>query len=147
MTRDERPYMTSQEAKQFTKDFSELTTLLIAKLQHANTIEEAQVALSMMEDFAQYELPQAKTLYGMMLLMEGKPWYDVKKALDWLKKGAQEAAASKEHPAADSMYQYGLILLDGLYGVPCDPITGKYWIDKAAELGFKAAIKEQRKRW
>lgn len=84
--RDERPYMTAKEAKQFTKDFSELTTLLIGKLHHANTIEEAQVALSMMEDFTQYELPQAKTLYGMMLLMEGKPWYDVRKALGWLKK-------------------------------------------------------------
>lgn len=42
-------------AKQFTKDFSELTTLLIGKFYHANTIEEVQVALSMMEDFAKYE--------------------------------------------------------------------------------------------
>lgn len=35
--------MTASEAKQFTKDFSELTTLLIGKLHHANTIEEAIV--------------------------------------------------------------------------------------------------------
>ena len=49
---------------------------------------------------------------------------------------AEEADELKEHFAAESMYQYGMILLDGLHGVPRDPITGKYWIDKAAGMGF-----------
>ena len=60
---------------------------------------------------------------------------------------AEEADELKEHFAAESMYQYGMILLDGLHGVPRDPITGKYWIDKAAGMGFEPAINEQNKRW
>ena len=35
----------------------------------------------------------------------------------------------------------------GVYKVPRDPITGKYWIDKAAGWGFEPAINEQNKRW
>lgn len=142
-----RPYMSTKEAKQFTKDFSQLNARLIGKLTLAKTMEEAKEALSMLENLANFDLPQAKTLYGMMFLMNGKPWYDITKALYWLKKGAEEADGLKEHYAAESMYQYGMILLDGLHGVPRDPITGKYWIDKAAGMGFEPAINEQNKRW
>lgn len=63
------------------------------------------------------------------------------------KNGAEEADGLKEHFAAESMYQYGMMLLDGLHGVPRDPITGKYWIDKAAAGGYEPAIKLKRKRW
>lgn len=101
----------------------------------------------MLENLANFDLPQAKTLYGMMFLMNGKPWYDLTQALYWRKKGAEEADELKDHYAAESMYQYGMILLDGLRGVPRDPITGKYWIDKAAGMGFELAINEQNKRW
>ena len=52
-----------------------------------------------------------------------------------------------EHVAADSMYQYGIILLDGQFGVTRDPVEGKYRIDKAAEAGSKLAIQEQKRRW
>lgn len=69
-------------------------------------------------------------MYGLALLMVDKPWYDLKKGLEWLRKGAEEAAARTEHVAADSIYQYGIILLDGQFGVPRDPVEGKYWIDK-----------------
>ena len=30
----------------------------------------------------------------MMFLMNGKPWYDITKALYWLKKGAEEAGCA-----------------------------------------------------
>ena len=90
----------------------------------------------MLHEMAKYELPQAKTFYGLALLMEGKPWYDVEKGSKWLRKGAEEAEKA-EHDASYSMYQYGLMLLDGLQGVRQDPVNGKYWMDKAAEGGFK----------
>ena len=142
-----RPTMSREEAKQFTKDFSQLNARLIGKLTLAKTMEEAKEALSMLENLANFDLPQAKTLYGMMFLMNGKPWYDITKALYWLKKGAEEADGLKEHFAAESMYQYGMILLDGLHGVPRDPITGKYWIDKAAGMRFFAALEENEKKY
>ena len=88
------PTMSQAEAKQFTKDFSQLNARLIGKLTIAKTMEEAKEALSMLENLANFDLPQAKTLYGMMFLMNGKPWYDITKALYWLKKGAEEAGCA-----------------------------------------------------
>jgi TPR repeat protein len=109
-------------------------------------MNDAKEALGMLENLAGYDLPQAKTMYGLALLMQDKPWYDTKKGLLWLKKGADEADGN-EHDASFSMFQYGLVLVDGQMGVPADPVTGKYWIDKAAAAGYKPAVKEQKKRW
>lgn len=112
----------------------------------AETMGEAKQGLDMLKEMAKYELPQAKTFYGLALLMEGKPWYDVEKGSMWLRKGAEEAEVA-EHDASYSMYQYGLMLLDGLQGVRKDPVYGKYWMEKAAANGFKLAKKEVKQRW
>ena len=112
----------------------------------AETMGEAKQGLDMLKEMAKYELPQAKTFYGLALLMEGKPWYDVEKGSKWLRKGAEEAEVA-EHDASYSMYQYGLMLLDGLQGVGKDPVYGKYWMEKAAANGFKLAKKEVKQRW
>ena len=61
------------------------------------------------------------------------------------RKGAEEAE-NAEHDASYSMYQYGLMLLDGLQGVRKDPVYGKYWMEKAAANGFKPAKKEVKQR-
>lgn len=144
--KDTRPAMSANEAKEFTKLFGELNERIIATLSAAETAAEAKQALGMLENMAGYDLPQAKTMYGLALLMQDKPWYDSKKGLLWLKKGADEADGN-EHDASFSMFQYGIILVDGQLGVPADPITGKYWIDKAAAAGYEPAKKEQDKRW
>ena len=144
--KDTRPSMSANEAKEFTKLFGELNERIIATLSAAETAAEAKQALGMLENMAGYDLPQAKTMYGLALLMQDKPWYDSKKGLLWLKKGADEADGN-EHDASFSMFQYGIILVDGQLGVPADPVTGKYWIDKAAAAGYKPAVKEQKKRW
>ena len=144
--KDTRPAMSANEAKEFTKLFGELNERIIATLSAAETAAEAKQALGMLENMAGYDLPQAKTMYGLALLMQDKPWYDSKKGLLWLKKGADEADGN-EHDASFSMFQYGIILVDGQLGVPADPITGKYWIDKAAAAGYEPALKEQEKRW
>ena len=141
-----RPPMTPKEAKEFTKLYSKLNKEIIAILNAATTMEQAKEGLEMMRGMAGYDLPQAKTMYGLALIMEGKPWYDMKKGLEWMKKGAEEAV-THDHGASFCMYQLGLFLLDGLQGVPADPITGKYWIEKAAAAGHKEAKKELRKRW
>ncbi len=141
-----RPSMTPQESKEFTEIYSDLNKRILAVLSKAKTMNDAKEALGMLENLAGYDLPQAKTMYGLALLMQDKPWYDTKKGLLWLKKGADEADGN-EHDASFSMFQYGLVLVDGQMGVPADPVTGKYWIDKAAAAGYKPAVKEQKKRW
>jgi|LSQX01.1.fsa_nt_gb TPR repeat protein len=138
--------MTPQESKEFTEIYSDLNKRILAVLSKAKTMNDAKEALGMLENLAGYDLPQAKTMYGLALLMQDKPWYDSKKGLLWLKKGADEADGN-EHDASFSMFQYGIILVDGQLGVPADPITGKYWIDKAAAAGYEPAKKEQDKRW
>ena len=138
--------MTPQESKEFTEIYSDLNKRILAVLSKAKTMNDAKEALGMLENLAGYDLPQAKTMYGLALLMQDKPWYDSKKGLLWLKKGADEADGN-EHDASFSMFQYGIILVDGQLGVPADPITGKYWIDKAAAAGYEPAKKEQAKRW
>ena len=141
-----RPYMTPKEARRFTKEYVKLNKMLTARLVMAESMEEAKEPLSMLESIAKYELPQAKTFYGLALLMEGKPWYDVEKGTKWLRKGAEEAEKA-EHDASFSMYQYALMLLDGMQGIRQDPINGKYWMEKAAASGFKPAVKEAKHRW
>ena len=138
--------MTPQESKECTEMYSDLNKRILAVLSKAKTMNDAKEALGMLENLAGYDLPQAKTMYGLALLMQDKPWYDTKKGLLWLKKGADEADGN-EHDASFSMFQYGLVLVDGQMGVPADPVTGKYWIDKAAAAGYKPAVKEQKKRW
>lgn len=138
--------MTPDESKEFTEIYYDLNKRILAVLSKADTMNDAKEALGMLKNMAKYELPEAKTMYGLALLMEDKPWYDSKNGLRWLKNGA-EAAAAYEHPANFSMFQYGLVLLEGKLGVPADPIIGKYWIDKAADAGYEPARKEQNKRW
>lgn len=138
--------MTPEESKEFTEIYYDLNERILAVLSKAKTMNDAKEALGMLENLAGYDLPQAKTMYGLALLMQDKPWYDTKKGLLWLKKGADEADGN-EHDASFSMFQYGLVLVDGQMGVPADPVTGKYWIDKAAAAGYKPAVKEQKKRW
>ena len=141
-----RPYMTEKEARRFTKNYMKLNKMLSNQLVLAETKAEAKQPLEMLHEMAKYELPQAKTFYGLALLMEGKPWYDVEKGTKWLRKGAEEAEKA-EHDASYSMYQYGLMLLDGLQGVRQDAVRGKYWMEKAAANGFKLAVKEVKHRW
>lgn len=65
--------------KQFTKDFTELNKFLIQKLKEAQTTEDAQGDLDMMEGLASQENSpaEAKTMYGLAYLIEDKPWYDL----------------------------------------------------------------------
>ena len=90
--------MTPREAKEFTKLFGQLNERILSALSAAKSMAEAKEPLRMLENLAGYDLPQAKTMYGLALLMQDKPWYDSKKGLLWLKKGADEADGNEEQP-------------------------------------------------
>jgi len=85
-----RPYMTQAEAKEFTKLFNDLNKKIASVLLSATTMAQAKEGLGMLEGLAGYDLPEAKTMYGLALLMVDKPWYDLEKGLDWLRKGQKK---------------------------------------------------------
>ena len=128
--------------KQFTKDFTELNKSLIQKLMAAQTKEEAQGVLDMVEGLAVQENSPAvaKTMYGLAYLIEDKPWYDFQRGF----KAVKEAAESEE---PFCWFILGSIYLNGKPNLPKDPIQAKYWIEKAAEAGYKDAVLIQELQW
>lgn len=128
--------------KQFTKDFTELNKFLIQKLKEAQTTEDAQGALDMMEGLvSQKNSPaEAKTIYGLAYLIEDKPWYDLQRGF----------SAVKETAESDTPFCWfilGSLYLDGKPGLPKDPVLAKHWIEKAADAGYQDAIRLRELQW
>ena len=128
--------------KQFTKDFTELSKSLIQRLMSAQTTEEAQGALDMVEGLASQENSPAtaKTLYGLAYLIEDKPWYDFQKGFAVVKE-----AAESDNPF--SWFILGSLYLNGKPELPKDPVLAKYWIEKAADAGHKDAVLVRELQW
>ena len=127
---------------QFTKDFIELNKSLIQRLMSAQTTEDAEGALDMMESLAsQKNSPaEAKTMYGLAYLIEDKPWYDFQKGFTAVKE-----AAESDKPFC--WFILGSLYLDGKPDLPQDPVQAKYWITKAADAGYKDAAIIQELQW
>ena len=133
---------TIYDDKQFTKDFTELSKSLIQRLMSTQTTEEAHGALDMVEGLALQENSPAaaKTLYGLAYLIEDKPWYDFQKGFTAVKE-----AAESDDPF--SWFMLGSLYLNGKPGLPKDPVLAKYWIEKAAEAGYKDAVLIRELQW
>ena len=127
---------------QFTKDFTELNKSLIQRLKEAQTVEDAQGALDMMEGLASQENSpaEAKTMYGLAYLIEDKPWYDLQRGFSAVKE-----AAESDKPFC--WFILGSLYLDGKPGLPKDPILAKHWIEKAADAGYQDAIRLRELQW
>ena len=117
------------------KDYTELNKSIIEQLKLAKTIEEAQEFLDMMEGLATHDDAPlvAKTMYGIAYLMENKPWYDLRRGLDAIKE-----AAEGNDPFC--WFILGSLYLNGKPGLEKDLISAKYWLGKAADVGFKDAV-------
>ena len=113
--------------------------LFLAGLAMAETTEKALKALDDMEKEAK-KIPAAKTILGLGYLLEGKPWYDFKKGFQAIKE-----AAESEEPFC--WFILGSLYLNGKPELPKDPILAKYWIEKAAEEGYKDAVVIRDKKW
>ena len=131
--------------KQFSKDFTELTTLITQKLQAANSVEEVQQDLSMLESLATNKNAPApaKTIYGLAYLMEDKPWYDFKKGFEWIKKGADDAQDNEPF----CWFILGSLYLNGKPDLPKDIVSAKFWIKKAVDAGYKDAVLVYEMNW
>lgn len=64
-----RPYMTQAEAKEFTKLFNDLNKKIASVLLSSTTMAQAKEGLGMLEGLAGYDLPDAKTMYGLALCL------------------------------------------------------------------------------
>ena len=129
--------MTSYNDKSFSKDFFKLTRRLTKRISAANTTEEVKEELDMLKGLATHtnSPASAKSIYGLALLMDEKPWYDFKEGFEWVKKGADEAPDNEPF----CWFVLGSLYLNGKPELPPDPISAKHWITKAADAGYADA--------
>ena len=122
--------------------YMETANLFLSRLSKAGTTEEIQKALDGMEMMATEDNadPAAKTIYGLAYLMEDKPWYDFKRGFEAIKD-----AAESDEPFC--WFILGSLYLNGKPELPKDPVSAKYWIDKAVEAGYKDAQVIQELKW
>lgn len=127
---------------QVLKDYTELNKSIIERLTLAQTTEEAQEYLDMMEGLATHENAPlfAKAMYGLAYLMEGKPWYDFGRGFD-----AVKDAADGDEPFC--WFLLGSLYLSGKPSLQKDLVSAKYWIGKAAEAGCKEAVSVYDLEW
>lgn len=132
----------TSEEKQFYKDYTELNKSLITRLTLAQTSQEAQEALDMVEGLTKYKSSPAaaKTIYGLAYLMEDKPWYDFKRGFEAVKE-----AAESDEPFC--WFILGSLYLNGKPDLQKDLVSAKYWIEKAAQAGNKDAMMIRDYEW
>lgn len=132
-----------KEAELFTKDFTELLRQIVSALRAAQSAEEAAPHLKMLEGLASHGMPQAQTFHGLAYMMDDKPWYDSEKGFGLLK----GAAEGDDPQTAFSKHELGKVYLQGRKDIEPDPVSGRYWIGMAAEMGYAPAVEEMRSRW
>lgn len=120
---------------QILKDYSELNKTILEQLNLAQTKDEAQEFLDMLEGLAIHENAPlvAKTMYGLAYLMENKPWYDFTRGFEAVKE-----AADGNEPFC--WFILGSLYLNGKPDLQKDLISAKYWLGKAAKAGYKDAV-------
>ncbi len=120
---------------QVLKEYTELNKSILEQLNLAQTKEDAQEFLDMIEGLATHENAPlvANTMYGLAYLMENKPWYDLTRGFEAVKK-----AAEGDDPFC--WFILGSLYLNGKPGMQKDLISAKYWLGKAAEAGYKEAV-------
>ena len=122
--------------------YMETANLFLSRLSKAETTEEIQKALDGMAKMATEDNadPAAKTILGLAYLMEDKPWYDFKRGFE-----AVKDAAESDEPFC--WFILGSLYLNGKPELPKDPVSAKYWIDKAADAGYNDAQVIQEIKW
>ena len=120
---------------QFFKDYTKLNKSIIKQLNLAQTKEDAQEFLDMLEGLATHENAPlaAKTMYGLAYLMENKPWYDFGRGFEAVKE-----AAEGDDPFC--WFILGSLYLNGKPDLQKDLISAKYWLGKAAKAGYNEAV-------
>lgn len=127
---------------QILKDYIELNKSILEHLALAQTTEDAQEYLNMMEGLANHENAPlvAKAMYGLAYLMEGKPWYDFEQGFEAIKE-----ASDGDEPFC--WFILGSLYLNGKPNLPKDLVSAKYWLGRAANAGLEEAISIYELEW
>jgi len=107
---------------------SRLLNMSLRELKTADTLEKAQPSISHIQQLAEWGYPDAMEALGWLYSDERKPWYDSKKAVESWSKAA-------ELGSGESMFDMGLFYLRGRNNLEPDPVTAKYWMERAAAAG------------
>lgn len=126
--------------KDFGKDYRKLMKMITDKLNACQEGWEVDEVLEMLWQLGDHGDLNAFCMYGLALLMEGKGWYDLEEGRITIETCAEEGNAM-------SQYYLGLLNYDGREGWEQDVITGKYWMEKAAEQGYQEAIEFLKDRY
>lgn len=101
--------------------------------------QELQDLLDLIQNIVHDEKPTQNPmiywLYGMVFMMEDKPWYDYAGVMETLQKRAEE-----NDP--ECQFLLGNFQKRGGKGFEADPVTGEDWIRKAKQNGVSIKINE-----
>ena len=81
------------------------------------------------------ENPMIYWLYGMVFMLEDKPWYDYEGVFRVLQRRA-------EQDDAECQFLLGNFLKRGGKGFKADPVTGEDWIRRALRNGVRIELNE-----
>jgi len=112
---------------------SKLLDKALGRLMMAETTEEAAEPLFYIHKLADMEHPHALAALGFIYADDTKPWYDKEKAVEYWQKAA-------EVDGGESFYDLGTFYFVGRKDQEIDPVSGKYYMNKAAAAGQKEAI-------
>lgn len=103
----------------------------------------AAACVDLLATWAESPRPEAKAAYGRALLMEGRPWFNPKKGMAFLRASAEDGMKTTPKIPV-GMYEYGCALIDRSpedHTGDADRKIGKRWIVRAARLGhFPAKV-------
>lgn len=117
----------------FLKDVGELMEIITGRLNSSTKTCEVSREMDMLRDLSDRGLPYAQYVLGIALLDQDKEWYDSSEGIEVLRKLADAGVG-------DAQFDLALFHYHGAKDFPQDPITGHYWMRKAAESGFPAAV-------
>ena len=107
-------------------------------LKDCDSAKDAEDALELMRLYTDSPRPEAKTLYGSVLMFNDKPWYNPDEGLRMLREGA-ENAGGEGYTGAWCMFLYGLDLLTTSHGHPKNENEARKWMEKSATQGLSDA--------
>lgn len=115
--------------EELVKNLTQLLSMISGTLEEATEMEQAQPSLDMLAGLADKGCLDARYMLALTLLDERKPWHDAGKGKDMLEQAAERGYADAQFDLALMCYER----------VTQDPVTGHYWMVRAADQGFVAA--------
>ena len=113
--------------------FKQLTRTIMHQVEAAEELWEIDEALDLLWNLGDKGDLNAMVIYALILLMEDKQWYDSRQGLIILEEIADAGSLTAQ-------FLYGYKKLRGGKDIEQDPVTGMWWIRKAAENGHPDAM-------